>query len=385
MAEREAAGDEGGARPIESSETGRPAKFSRGGLIALAIGGALFVWFALDLLLLLFAGLLFAIFLRTLSHAVASRTPLGDGLALAAVILVLLGVAGGAGMLFSNQLAAQAEEISERVPQAAKTLMDRLEQSSWGNWLVDQVRGEDGEVAPGGAMGQGQMVQQATGAARWVLDGLIGVVVVMFVGIYLAASPARYIRGLLHLVPIRRRERMGEVLYAIGYTLKWWLFGQLLAMVLVGVVMGTGLALIGVPLAFGLGVLAGLFEFIPTIGPILGVLPALLLAVVDAPQKAVYVLMLYGVLQGLEAYLITPLVQQRVVHLPPVLTISAQMLFAARLGPIGLIIAVPLMAVIQVTIQMLYVKDVLTDRLELTAEEEGRRELEEAGHLQSLQ
>jgi predicted PurR-regulated permease PerM len=394
--------------PLDSGEAERPARFSRGGLIALSIASALFVWFAIDLLLLLFAGLLFAIFLRAPSHALASRTRIGEGLALALVLLALVGIATGGSILFAGQLSNQAQAITQRVPEAINTVVDRLEEHEWTRWVVDRVRDEpspeggdqsraageeagedsgesdDGERQGGLPISPTAIAGQVAGAASQLISLLVAVVIVIFTGIYLAAAPEHYIRGVLRLTPIRRRERIGEVLYAVGYTLRWWLFGQLGAMILVGVVMGTGLALIGVPLALGLGVLAGLFEFVPTVGPVLGVLPAILIALIESPQMALYVLVLYGLLQGLEGYLITPLIQQRVVHLPPVLTIAVQVLMTWRLGPMGLVVAVPLMAATMVIVQMLYVKDVLTDRFPLAAEEEGRRELQEAGLLKSL-
>jgi predicted PurR-regulated permease PerM len=352
--------------------------------MALGIAAALFVWFAIDLLLLLFAGLLFGIFLGSLASQVSARTRLGYGAALGLVCVVLVGLSTGAGILFTGQLSEQARGLSERVPAALQTVVERLNEWEWSRWLVEQARGSGPQVLDGDAVGQGEVVAQATDVAWRLVDGLVALVIVVFVGIYLAAAPGLYVRGLLRLVPIRRRERVGEVIYAIGYTLRWWLFGQLLAMVAVGVTMGVGLALIGVPLAAGLGVMAGLFEFIPTVGPILAVVPALLLALVDSPDKAFWVVALYAVIQTVESYLLTPLLQQRVVHLPPVLTIATQVLLAWRLGPLGLVVAVPLIAVVLVAVQMIYVKDVLTDRFESTAEREGRRELEASGHLQSL-
>jgi predicted PurR-regulated permease PerM len=373
--------------PIESSEYGRQARLTRGLLIILALITAFLLWAALDLLLVLFIGVLGAIFLRTLTDALASRTRLSDRVALPIVVLGLLGIVVVGGWFFAGQLVREARAMKETIPKAAGELVDRVDETEWGSWLLDQVRDtvENNGTDGGSAIQQTQVMQHATTALNAVIEGATALVIVMAVSIFLAAAPDRYIRGILRMVPIRRRERIGEVIYAAGYTLRWWLVGQVFSMLVVGIIWGTGLAIIGVPLAFGLGVLAGLFEFIPTIGPMLGLLPALLLAVVESPQMALYVLGLYAVLQTIEGNVLTPLVQQRVVHLPPVLTISAQVFFAWRLGPIGLIVAVPLVAIVVVVVQMLYVKDVLTDRFELTAEREGRRELEEAGHLKSLQ
>src|SRR5688572_17619766 len=186
------------------------------------------------------------------------------------------------------------------------------------------------------------------------------------------------------MLPPARRRRIAEVLFAGGYTLRWWILGQLLSMTIVGLLMGIGLAIIGVPMAFALGVVAGLFEFVPTIGPIFGLLPALVLSLAEEPQSALYVLALYIGVQTIESYLLTPLVQERVLELPPMVTIATQVLFAWTLGPVGLLIAVPFVAFVVVAVQMLYVKDFLGDRIEIHAEKEGRAELESSDALQGI-
>ncbi|CAN5881010.1 AI-2E family transporter [soil metagenome] len=359
------------AQPLRTTNgpPGRP--FSRAGLVLLGILAAVFFWFAGRLLLLVFAGVLFAIFLRTGAGFLSKYLRLPSGWSLLLFVLLLLGGATTAGWLFAPSLAEQARDLTEAVPKAYSQLTDRLRETTWGGWVLDQV--EEGQ----NAQEDGAMVGHATTAAWRLIDGIVAFVVVLFVGLYLAVDPQAYVRGVLRLVPMARRRRAGEVLYATGYQLRWWLLGQLLSMIVVGLIMGIGLAFIGVPLAFALGVLAGLLEFIPTIGPPLAVIPALLLALVDEPQKALYVLILYAALQIIESYLLTPLVQQRAVHLKPVVTITAQVFFAWTFGAIGILIAVPLIAAVQVAVQMWYVEDLLSDNLKIVAEREGRRELEE--------
>ncbi len=318
----------------------------------LVVGALLLVWFALDLLLLLFAGVLLAIFLRTLASGLARYTGLPVGLSLAAVCLTLVGVLVVGGWLYAPRLAEQSDQLTEALPAVASDLTSWLRQYSWGEWLLDQSseRAQETNVA-----------QRATNAARGVLDAVVAVVIVLFAGLYLAAQPAPYVRGLLYLIPPRRRQRMAETLYAIGHVLRWWLVGQVLAMTLVGLAMGIGLAVIGVQFSFLLGVLAGLFEFIPLVGPLLAVGPALLLALAAGTQQAAAVLILYLVIQTMESYVLTPLVQQRTVELPPVVTITAQVALSWAAGPIGLVVAVPLTAAAMVATQMLYVEDALDD------------------------
>ena len=382
MSQREPKDDSTGPEKDEKDEKEEPqvpeqpsqltTPFTRIGLVVLIVLAVIFVWYASRLLLLIFAGLLFSIFLRTGAWAISRATKISSGWALLSFIVLLLGAATAAGVFLAPRLGEQMRQLTEAVPQAFSQLTARLEETTWGGWIVDNM------IENGASPDNGTVVEHATSAARGVMDAVVAAVIVLFIGIYMAADPMSYLRGLLRLVPLPRRRRAGEVLFAAGYQLRWWLTGQILAMIVVGLMMGLGLALIGVPLAFALGVLAGLLEFIPTLGPPLAVIPAVLLAVVDEPVKGLYVLILYSVIQTVESYLLTPLVQQRVVHLKPVVTIAAQVFFAWTIGPIGLLVAVPLIAAVQIMVQMLYVQDFLGDDLPLNAAEEGRRELEEA-------
>ena len=174
--------------------------------------------------------------------------------------------------------------------------------------------------------------------------------------------------GLLSLFPPRRRRRMGEVMGEMGETLRLWMLGQLVPMIVIGVVTGVGLWLIGVPMAGTLGVLAGLFNFIPNFGPLVSLIPATLLAVSESPEKGLWVVGLYVVAQTLEGYVLSPLVQKKMVLLPPALTISVQVLLGVLVGAIGVALAAPLTAVGLVLVKMLYVEDVLHEPAELPTE-----------------
>jgi predicted PurR-regulated permease PerM len=337
----------------------------------------LLVYVARKLLLLLFAGVLLGVLFRTVSVWLASKTPLSLGWSLFAVVLVLVGGIASVGWLFAPQLADQVRQLADTLPQAASRLLEQVRSTTFGGWALEQM-------GSAGGNSQEKVVERATSAAWKVVDAVVAFAIIVFTGLYLAASPDPYIRGFLRLLPLARRRRAAEVLFASGYTLRWWLLGQLLSMTIVGVLMGVGLALIGVPLAFALGVLAGLFEFVPTIGPVIGLLPALLLALAEDPRSALYVLVLYTIVQTIESYLLTPLVQERVIELPPVITIATQVLFAWTLGALGVLVAVPFVAVAVLVVQLLYVKDSLGDRMRISAEEHGRRELEETEVLGSL-
>jgi predicted PurR-regulated permease PerM len=148
--------------------------------------------------------------------------------------------------------------------------------------------------------------------------------------------------------------------------------GTLLAMLIIGSLTSVGLMIIGVPLSLLLGVFAGLLEFIPNIGPFIASAPAILLALVEDPNKALTVAVFFVGLQSMEGYVLTPLVQKHIIDLPPVLTIMGQVVMGILAGPWGLLLAVPMVAVIMVLVKMLYIEDVLGDRsIEVKGEEDA--------------
>lgn len=363
-------GSSGAGAP--SDRDGTPS-YTRRVLIRAAIYTAivlilLLVWYTLDMLLLVFAGILLAVFLRGLSDWIAARTPFSSGWALAAVTLGLLGLIGGVGWVLAPTIVQQGRELATQLPEAAGRLRERIEGYTLGQQLVDQVPAPEDVLDE-----QGGLVEQATGIFSTTLGSLANVLIILVVGLYLAADPTLYRRGVEHLVPKASRRRVHEVLLTLGHTLRAWLVGQFFSMAVVGVLMTVGYWLIGVPLALVLGLIAGILEFIPTFGPILSVVPALVLALLTSPTQALYVLGLYLAVQAIESYVLTPLVQQRAVELPPVVTIIALVALGELLGFLGLLLATPLVAVVMVLIKMLYVEDVLDDHaIEVKGEDEAQ-------------
>lgn len=258
------------------------------------------------------------------------------------------------------------QELRETLPAALDELQQWLAGREWGRTVL----GETSRLADRFRIDQ-EVLSRAAGVFSTVLGTIAGIFVVLFVGLYLAVEPGLYVRGLLHLVPAARRDRAREVLGAVGYTLRRWLLGRFATMVAVGLMTGVGLWVLGMPLALTLGLLAGLLDFIPNFGPLLAYLPAVLLALAEGPDKALYVTILYLAVQATENYLLTPLVERGVVFLPPVLTIVVQILFGILLGALGFTLASPLLAVAMVLVKLLYVEDVLGDSMEVPGTDSG--------------
>jgi predicted PurR-regulated permease PerM len=190
----------------------------------------------------------------------------------------------------------------------------------------------------------------------------VGAVVILFVGIFGAAEPAVYKKGLLLLVPPGYRQRMAQALEAVVFNLRWWFVGQVCLMVMMAVTTAAALWLIGIPLALTLGLITGVFELIPYIGAWLSAVPAALIALLLGPRYLIMTVALYLGLHILEGYVLVPLVQRRAVHLPPALTLVAQVLLGELLGALGLFVAAPLTVAVIVFLKMLYVEDALGDQ-----------------------
>ncbi len=333
------------------------AAFARRVLIVVAIGAlALLLWSLLDVLLLVFGAVLVGVLLRSLAEPIARRTPLSDSWALAAATLVLLAAIGGAAWLFGAQVRAQATELTERLPEA---------------WHAFEERLGIGDLS--GLIGSGNV----TPAARSLLSGVAGVVasfaggfldllLIMFGGVYLAAQPDLYRRGVLQLLPPGTPRRYcGDALDLAGWALRRWLLGQLIAMVLVSVLTGLGLWMIGVPAALALALLAGLAEFVPLIGPVIAAVPALLIGLSESFQTGLWTLLLYVAVQQIESNAITPLIQSHVVALPPAVVLFAVVTFGLLFGLLGILFATPLAVVVFVVVKELWVRDTLGEPTDL--------------------
>ncbi len=244
--------------------------------------------------------------------------------------------------------------------ESAHKLEDQLRQHDWGQKLLDP---KNFQAPPSGSA---EMFGRFTRFFSSTVGGMVDAVIILFIGVYGAADPGTYRSGLIRLFPLRKRGRAAEVVDAVGGTLRRWLLGQLLVMTIVGVVAGIGLWLLGVPFAPALGLLTFFLEFIPYVGPIGSAIPGLLVASSLGSSKLLYVALFYFALQSAEGYLLSPLIQERAVKIPPALTVLAQVLLGVLVGGFGLILATPLTAVSLVLVNEIYIKDALGDRSQKT-------------------
>jgi predicted PurR-regulated permease PerM len=353
---------EQGEKVADASER-VPPQFVRKGMAVLGIAllGILLitvVWLAAEILLVAFAGILLGVFLVALRDLVVRWTPLSEGWSLLLVLTALLAITGAGVAFLVPQLAEQIDEFRRTLPEILRDVERFLEQYGWGRQLMETVEaggGEGGEMASGFTAALGAMVSGAT--------YLVGI---LFIGLFIAINPRLYTDAVIHMVPVSRRARAREVLADVGHSLRWFLVARAIAMLLVGVSTAIALLLMGIPLALLLGVIAGTLTFVPYLGPVLAAFPILAISLLEGPTQALWVLVVYTIIQQIEGNIFDPLILQRVVHLPPAITVGSQLMGSALLGMFGLALATPFAAVMQVIIRRVYREDVLGESPEKT-------------------
>jgi predicted PurR-regulated permease PerM len=321
------------------------------GAIVAVIALAIAVWYARTAILLAFAGILLAIVFYGASRALAELTGLPRLLMLAVVVL--------GSMLFfvlvfwtaGPTLAQQVTELAKSIGRGAATLTKQVASfADQSNILqdVDLVEILSKFLSPWG------IATGATSVAVSIVGLFSGGLIVLFFGVYFAADPDTYVRLVTRLAPKERRAAVLEVLYETGEVLRRWLIGQSISMALIGLFSYVGLLILGVPIAFVLALFAGLAGFLPYLGPIIGAIPMVLVAGGESLHLAIWVLGLYVIIQFIESYLLTPLIQARAVSMPPAVVILNQLVFGAVFGLIGLALATPIAAAATVPLGALF-------------------------------
>lgn len=366
-------------------------------LIAIGVIVALrFLWIAHAIFIVTFLGILLGLAMaRAVDYLEKIRIRRGIGAPL--VLLTLIGLAIGLGALIGPSLRDQTSQLTSELPKAMQQVEKWINQTP-AKALVQQHLPPQGQQQPqppqqqqgqqkpqepqakqqqqqGGLTAQiGRELRNATKFLFPIITSVFGaiggLVIVLFLAMYIAATPGVYREGLRHLIPHRYRDRGDDLLDALRDTLRQWLIARVMAMVIIGAITGGALALLGVKGAAALGVLAGLMEFVPFFGPIISAVPAIGIALVDSPQKAVWVLGLYLVIQQLEGNVVTPLLLEKRLDIPPVLTVVAVSALGVVFGVLGMLIAEPLLAAVLVTTKLLYVQDVVGDEVKLGNQKE---------------
>ena len=362
-----AAADAGSAPATDTAAPTPWWPFARRAVLAAAVAVGLFALaFLLWKLKLWVAVAFLAVVLGAALHhgaeALARHTPMGRKLSLAVIVGVLALLLIGFGFLTYDGITRQ---LPDNLQKSVDQFRGRVEETPVGAVVPDKPPPDEqeGGLLPGFEVQS--LLQRGLGVLYDAVTVLTGAVLVSVTAIYLAVEPKLYRDGFVKLVPPRHRERVRQTLVEIGRTLGRWVLGRTIDMIILGAVTYVGLLLLGVPLPLTLAILTGLLCFIPNFGPVLSVIPPVLLAMGSGEggmMLAVWVILLYIGIQALESYLLTPLIQKKAVEVPPALLIITQVLGGALIGAMGVLLAAPFLAAATVAVRRLYVRPALEDR-----------------------
>ncbi|HVU31154.1 MAG TPA: AI-2E family transporter [Sphingomicrobium sp.] len=326
--------------------------FVRRALIVIGLAAlALLLWELRSVLVLLFGAVVMGTIIRAIAEPMTKHLRLPDGVAVLTSVLLLVAILFGIGWMLGQEITAQTDALAQTLPRALAQVDDWL--GTFGlahpfqTWL-SQLHNSGGTLVSR----FGSWLSTASNAVANFL-------IVFFGGVFLASEPRFYRTGAIKLIPEARRGLLSQALDESEHALRLWLKGEIIAMIVIGVMTGGGLWLLGVQSWLVLGILAGFFEFIPFAGPILSAIPGVLIALVQSPELALWTTGMYIFVQHFEAYLIQPIIQQYAVDVPAVVLLFSLLAFAVLFGPIGILFAAPLCVVTYVLVKRLYVIEAL--------------------------
>jgi predicted PurR-regulated permease PerM len=321
------------------------------------------IWLLSDVLLLLFGSIIFARTQLALAQPL-TKLGLGQGPALAVVALLGLIVIAAVVVFFGAEIARQFQDLVASFSSTLAQVMTRLESAGLSDWLknINPMSGLQG------------LVPRVFAWTSSVVGAIVSLVLVIFGGLYIAADPALYRDGLIKLIPTSYHANARATLADCGEALHQWLIAQLSVMVIVGTLTGIGLWLLNIKLALALGVLAGLFNFIPYLGSVAAAVITIIISAGQGTQAVVSAAAVMFVVQQLESYVITPFVVGRSVSISPAVGLFAIVAAGILFGPLGLLLGYPLVIVADIAVRRLYVRDALDESVDILGQPAKRSE-----------
>lgn len=318
--------------------------------IAIAALFILVIWIikvAFNVLLLVLAGALIALYFRRLANFLNRKLKLPKKLSLPVAIVGSFIFLGLFIWLAGSKISAQAAELTQTLPSMIHHAKGELVKSPIGNQLLERLS------LDGGSHKSSSFIQTFFRSSFGVLSDIY---VVLFLSLFFTVAPKMYTSGFVRLLPTDARPKASAILDKVGDTLAKWLKGKIFSMLVVAVLTAIGLLIIGMPMAFVLALIAGILNFIPNFGPLIALIPAVLVGLMQSADTALLVAGLYILVQVLESNVITPQIQKRLISIPPALIIIAQLMMGFLTGGWGVLLATPIIAIVMVLVQELWIK-----------------------------
>jgi predicted PurR-regulated permease PerM len=297
--------------------------------------------------LLILAGALIAIFFHALAGSIERKTKWNGNVCMLISVVGIIVIIALLFLLIGSRLQSQVIQLIDTLPTTIQNAKQRVSGNPLAQKILSQVSSQ-------------KTLEKTREYATTFFQttfGLLGdIYVVVFVGIFFTAAPDTYRKGIIRLVPTKGKGKAEEILGRISSNLKDWLKGKFFAMFVVFVLTAIGLLILDMPLWLVLALIAGLLNFVPNFGPLLAMVPAVLVAFTKDPTTAAIVAGMYVFIQVLESNFITPMVQQRLVNIPPAMIIIAQVIIAPLTSAWGVILATPVVVILMVLLNQLYIQ-----------------------------
>jgi predicted PurR-regulated permease PerM len=301
---------------------------------------------AFSVLLIVLASCLIAVFFHGLGDMIERLTKIKHGYCVLIGVFVTVGFVSGLFWFMGSTIQAQITELSSDFPEMIDKAKASLSHSFVGNKVLESVSGFD----------DSRVMSTATGFFNTSFGVIGDIYIIIFLGIFFTIDPSIYKNGIIKLTPVSGKKDARIVIERIGVVLKGWLKGMMLAMFLIAILTVIALTIFKIPLALTLAILAGLLNFIPNFGPLMAMIPAVLIGFTISVNMAIIIAITYLVIQTIESNVVTPMIQKKMINLPPALTIMSQVLMGTVSGFLGILLATPLLAIIIVLVDELYIK-----------------------------
>jgi predicted PurR-regulated permease PerM len=317
-------------------------------IVALLVVAILIARVAFNVLLMILAGSLISVYFHGLGDMIERRTKWNRKICMTISVLGSFLILAGLLWVMGTTIQGQIAVLSESLPKTVNNFKLKMGESPLGAKVLEYFNDDNTDKL------------FATAQSFFSTSfGVIGnIYIIMFLGIFFTTHPSLYKDGIIKLFPQRNKPMAKKVMDRTSQALKGWLKGMMLSMVLIFIMIGTGLSIIGIPVALVLALLTGLLKLIPNFGSLAAMIPGVLLALTQDLNTAIIVSLLYVVSQTIVSNIVTPLIQKKMINIPPALTIISQVIMGVLSGVLGIILAVPLLSIIIILVDEIYIKKI---------------------------
>lgn len=299
-------------------------------------------------ILLSLAGILLAVYFRAFANMLHRKLHWPAKLCIFLSVLINIILLAGFFWFAGARLQQQIADLSDTLPQTIQHLKGQLSQSVIGTKILSYINTAAHSI-------------KVESVAKKFFSGSFGVVsdlyVVILFAIFFTADPLLYKKGFVRLLPPKAKEKGDKLLGQLNAVLKKWIKAQIIGFFFIAIFTGLGLWILGMPLILTLALIAGILNFVPNFGPLIALIPAVLLGLMQSPSTALIVACIYIGVQIIQSAVTQPIIQQKMVSLPPALTIFAQVAFGMLAGFWGVLLATPIVVIVLKIVNSLYVEN----------------------------